>query len=194
MRKVIGICACKRSGKDTMGEMFCELEPFQKVSFATALWEILLATDPWINLAHMEEIKYQDSELCFSRLSTLAEMYTYEELKAKFPEVRRLMQKLGSEGVRTHIGPTTWADIIRNQVLGSPETNFVICDIRYDNESKLVHDLGGYVIKIERETGAPTDSHPSENIQRVHADTTFHNDGTLADMKDFCARVLQEWY
>jgi len=61
--------------------------------------------------------------------------------------------------------------------------NLVICDVRYPNEVVNIKDMGGFVIKIERNTGLE-DGHRSENSmdQFKCFDAVFTNDGSIHEL------------
>ncbi len=182
--RVIGIAGKKRSGKDTLGALFESKYLYERISFAGALWKILLAADPWIDT--------DISTGAFYRLSFLNEQFGYEECKTKFPEVRRLMQKLGTEGVREHIGQETWLSIVKNKIIANPDKKFVVCDVRFDNEAWMIQDLGGVVVKLERD-GGESDGHVSEEIERIHHDELYENTGSLRALESFAMELVRRY-
>lgn len=63
----------------------------------------------------------------------------------------------------------------------NPEICVVVSDIRFQNEAQLIRDLGGIVIKINRNT-PNNDKHISEiELQTIAADYTIQNDDTFED-------------
>lgn len=181
-RIIIGVAAKKRAGKDTLCEMLGKYQPFTQVAFADALWKTLLAADPWIDCDGFLP-KYR-------RLTELNEKYGYEKCKTEFPEVRRLMQQLGTDGVREHVGQNTWLNIVEDQIKANPTTNFLVSDLRFDNEAAMVHRLGGWVVKLERGTSS-SDEHISESIAGIHHDVLYVNNSSLNDLDEFAGELIR---
>ncbi len=101
--------------------------------------------------------------------------------------VGRLLQVLGTECFRAHIGPDVWVDYLfmRWEREGRPPV--VIADTRFPNESAAIRRRGGAVILVRREAAKRTDGrstgHASERALDGEApDVTLDNDGTIADL------------
>lgn len=150
---IIGITGLARAGKDTSANVLVKEFGYTRVSFADGVRSMALAIDP----------------LLFGnvRLSSLVRTSGWEEAKT-VPEVRRLLQVIGTEGVRDHIGDDSWVRAAKLKIdatLGP----VVISDVRFPNEAQSVKSWGGYMIRVERfnEDGSPYDNglgteHPSE--------------------------------
>lgn len=180
-RMIIGIAGKKRSGKDTLCDLLEKHHPFQRTAYAQALWDILLVTDPLI----------PDGERgVHYRLSWLNDKFGYEYCKSNFVEVRRLMQRLGTDGVRKHIGQTTWLDIVERKILASPEISFLISDVRFANEARSIKSMGGIVVKLERD-GTGGDDHISETIDGIQEDVFYMNNGDLNDLDSFATELIR---
>lgn len=187
-RQIVGIAGKKRSGKDTLCSMMQAYHPYQQVAFAGALWSILLAADPWIDM--WTEFPTPHNE--YYRLTELNDRFGYEYCKEHFPEVRRLMQDLGTQGVREHIGPTTWLDIVIRKIKASPTTSFIVTDVRFDNEAQAIQELGGIVVKLERDSNN-TDMHVSENIESIKQDVLYRNNSGLDDLDRFAEQLIRRY-
>ena len=61
-----------------------------------------------------------------------------------------------------------------------------ITDVRFPNEVKLIHSLGGKVIRIEREGFGPANNHVSETAVDGMEDINVSNNGAI---DDFCNNV-----
>ena len=142
---IIGLTGRKRSGKSTAARYLVENHGFTELSFAEPLKRMALAVDPRVG-----------PESDPVRLSEAVGVWGWEEAKDRFPEVRRFLQRLGTEGVRDHIGQDTWVnlaelEIIRvirenEQVDQVAESNIVFADVRFENEAALIREWGGVVI------------------------------------------------
>lgn len=180
-QRIIGIAGKKRSGKNSLCNMLKGLHPYTETSFAAALYRCMLAMDPWVEC---------DGYLPrYKRLSELHAKYGYETCKAEFPDVREYMKKLGTEGVRENVGPTTWLDVVVRQIKENPTKDFVVTDLRFRNEGVAIHNLGGIVVKLERSLGHE-DEHSSENdISKIFEDYSYDNSGGLNDLETFARKL-----
>lgn len=185
-RKLIGVAGKKRSGKDTLCVALQKTDTFERLAFATAIWDILLVTDPWVEVP--VPVQFGQG---FQRLSALNKEFGYEYCKANFPDVREYMKKLGSEGGRDCISDTVWLDIVVNKINRHPRTNFIVTDVRFDNEAEAIQRLGGLVVKLDRNTGL-TDSHVSESyIDNMHHDVVYENNGDIKDLQRFAVELVR---
>src|SRR5690606_4847856 len=117
--------------------------------------------------------------------SDLIRAVGYVEAKA-VPEVRRLLQSLGTEAGRNMVGENVWVNIMARKIddhrgAGHP---VVVTGIRFPNEVQMIEELGGQAVWIERPgTQAPTESaaaHASENaVSAADFHSTLLNDSTL---------------
>lgn len=77
---------------------------------------------------------------------------------------RHALQTLGTEWGRLTIGHDIWLNAARHralQVLALGEC-VVFDDVRFDNEARMIHTLGGQVVKVHRPGLAPSSAHASE--------------------------------
>lgn len=88
---------------------------------------------------------------------------------------RQMMQTLGTEWGRSMIHPDFWLMVAKQHL--TSDQDWVISDIRFENEAQFIRDMGGVVIHIERDTDTISqDNHASESGVAVHAeDFTFLN-------------------
>lgn len=180
-QRIIGIAGKKKSGKGTLCTMLQAVHPYQETAFAGALWNCMLAMDPWVECDGFLP-KYR-------RLSELASKYSYELCKAEFPDVREYMKRLGTDGVRRYVGNTTWLDVVVREIKSNPDTDFIVSDLRFRNEGEAIHALGGVVVKLERDTGFE-DDHESENdISRIYEDFVYVNNSGLNDLETFAVNL-----
>lgn len=173
---IIGISGYMRTGKDSVARLLIEQFRYKKLSFADPLRKMALDIDPYISLrgaptavlhvfGYEEDMfgHWNDRECVL--YSKLLEVVGYERAK-EVPDFRRFIQRLGTEGVRGNFGDNAWVDLakktIQNELspnLGGPR--WVLPDVRFPNEAKMVKDLGGVVWRTER-PGFGGGEHPSE--------------------------------
>lgn len=170
---LIGLTGVAGAGKDTAAQTLID-QGWVRVSFADPLREMLLALDPLIT--------YRG---CAVLLSSLIKQYGWDEVKRGNTEVRRLLQRLGTEVGRNLISPNFWTDQAEKKIndLLMAEKNVVITDVRFANEAELIHRYGGKVIKIERSGVDQVRAHSSETLD-FSFDRIVHNDGDIQYLYD----------
>lgn len=147
----------KGSGKDTAASVLIHEYGFTKIAFADAVRELALVIDPWITVKTLYGTDV-------SRLSTLVTNVGWDTLKRSVPEVRRLLQVIGTEGGRMLVGENVWVDILAKRYpdIADEHVRYVIADCRFDNEVEFVRNNGGKLIWINR-PGIVSDGHASES-------------------------------
>lgn len=175
---VIGLGGKLRSGKDAVADHLVAEYGFKKMGMSDALHEAMLAIDPWI----LGGDKY-----VAIRYSALCEEVGYVEAK-KNPEVRRLLQNLGTEVGRNMIGENTWVNIMARKVDDYlyADQPVVVTGIRFPNELTMIHQFAGHVVWIDRpseQADGAVAQHASENgVSGSQFDRVIVNDGTLEDL------------
>ncbi len=173
---VLGIAGKKRSGKNTLGTIMKEKYGYKEFAFADALREIMYATNPWVDDPYNPGVVYRYAELI--------DRHGYEYTKENFPEVRRLLQYMGTEGVRKVIGENTWVDTCLKRV-AAHNGPAVITDCRFLSEEVGLIKYGARIVKIERPSlDDLSETHASEaEVDRIRADWTLRNEGTIQDLE-----------
>jgi dephospho-CoA kinase len=179
---VIGLGGKLRAGKDEIADHLVRHHGYVKIGMSDALHEAMLALDPFV-----EVIREHEPE----RYSEIVRQLGYIEAK-KIPEVRRLLQALGTEVGRKMIGEDTWTNIVRRRIDELEEKGIpvVLTGLRFPNELQLItgkYSPTAWLLWVERPGAeAPstaTAAHSSENSVGAD-DFTFvlHNDGTLEEL------------
>lgn len=151
MKILIGIHGKKRSGKNTAADVFQDNFNFKNYAFADALKEQMYALNP----------DFCDGYEIYS-LKDVIDAEGWESAKEKYPEVRRLLQRYGTEVMRKHFGEDVWVNLlIKKLALEKPE-NVTISDVRFENEVRCIRELGGFLIKIKSNRTNNLDDHASE--------------------------------
>lgn len=172
---VIGLSGYAQTGKDTAALAFGALD-FTRLAFADALRESLYALNPTIKVKGN-----------WTKLQTHVQKVGWEQAK-KLDGVRALLQRMGTEAVRNVIAEDAWTNVVRRRIEGAyagfdtqPEpARYVITDVRFPNEAKLIKELGGEVWRIEREGFGPVNGHPSETaLDDWPFDAIVANEGDL---------------
>lgn len=172
--RLIGVTGYKNSGKNAVCNVLRDEFGFVITGFADVLKSMMLAIDPIIHV--------DDDETY--RVSDLVDEYGWDHAKEAFPEIRRLLQKLGTEGGRDHLGPDVWIDAWRRTAGQLLEAGDAVCvsDMRFLNEARAVCDLGGEVWRVLR-PGTAAGEHLSESeLDQIQPKITLFNKGTLEDL------------
>lgn len=173
-RKLVGFVGYARSGKDEAAKALLG-KGWERVSFADPVRAMALAIDPVI---------YESNDgLDAVRLSDVVTQHGWTAAK-KIPEVRRTLQRIGTEAVREIIGPTTWVDLAMKKVDAS-ENSVVITDVRFPEEAKAIRRRGGKLIRITRKGVGPANSHVSDTgIEKLPFAERITNDGTIQQLHE----------
>ena len=182
--ELIALSGYARSGKDEAAKVLVEEFGFTQVAFADKLREMLYALNPIID---------QNQSGCLvweTHLQYIIDKYGWDGYKeTKYgPEIRRLLQRLGTEAGRKTLWDTIWIDAA---FAGIPDdAKVVVSDSRFFNEFDAVIARGGYIWRIDRDGIGPANDHPSET-EAVNYDKFslyLKNNGTLEEYKELIRR------
>lgn len=205
---LIGLGGKLRAGKDAVGDYLEEHHGYHKLGMSDALNEALLAMNPIIYVelenrelpggGYLPGLAITGS-LTYIHYRELHNRVGYVEAK-KNPEVRRLLQMLGTEVGREMIDPDVWVNIAvrKIQALRAQGIPVVITAIRFENELEMIRRLGGTSIWIERpERGAEgrteaIETHASEtSVDSELFEHSILNDGTLDELYNNVGEILK---
>jgi hypothetical protein len=183
---IIGLTGYAQHGKNTVAEVFEDLG-YRPVAFADALREMARRLNPVIPVsAYYAWAPPQDP----MRYADIVDTIGYEAAK-QIPEVRRLLQVLGTECVRDIIGENAWVQALFKNVF--PGERYVITDVRFPNEARAVTQAGGEVWKVTRlgfDNGLGVD-HPSEaHIGKLPYHVEFVNDTTVEALQSWVKKTI----
>lgn len=171
---IIGLHGPAQSGKDTVGDYLVEHHGFVRLAFADPLKEAALALDPLV----------PDGASGFHLpLSRLVDLVGWEEAK-KNTEVRRLLQRLGTEVGRELMSPdptkSVWIALAEAEM--AKHERVVFTDARFADEAEFIRRHEGVVVRLCGRGGLSdaNATHASEvGLDRSLVDAAIHNDGTL---------------
>jgi len=185
---VLGMMGKKRSGKDTFAVRLIEQHGFTKVSLADPLREMLKALDPIVDCGNgygaLESVWLTD---------VLGDEDDWEVAK-ELPEVRRLMQRIGTEAGRNVLGDDIWTNAAQ-RTIRDIDGPVVITDVRFPNEFNLVEEiLDGWTVRITRPSlPVGVDLHPSETaLDDTYPRYEIINDGTVADLHNAADLLVRD--
>lgn len=176
---ILGLCGAAGAGKDTAADHLTANYGYQRRAFAEPMRSALAALDPMVT-AHGNHY----------RLSHILEHLGWDTAKREIPDVRRLLQRFGTEVGRNQWGDDFWVQRATHDLTG--DEAIVFTDVRFANEAAAVHRLGGRLVRLERPGAGLTGdqaAHPSEVID-FDIDLTITNDGTVDDLHRLLDRTL----
>lgn len=200
--KIIGVMGRKHSGKDAVAQAIIEVDKYkwERVAFADPMKEMAVAMDVVIEVLGRREQQLfcgdfeHDHTPTYFRLAAFVKHHGWEKAK-QCDDVRRFLQRLGTEGGRKCIYEDVWVDrTFQFDVIPfvNAGVSVVIPDTRFSNEIEAVQNAGGELWRVERPGLADDgDKHVSEHEWRsVTPDRLILNDGTLADLNDRVREIL----
>ena len=169
---LIGISGKKRSGKDTVGAMVVEW--LNEHGFDAA------------QVAFADQLKDEVAE------ATGVNRRMQEMDKERW---RPILQWWGVEFRRHYFGQDYWVSKMTQKLLAMDEDLAVVTDVRFRDEADFIRDSGGFVVRVERETGLQ-DGHSSETDLDGYSEfqATLSNDGTLDDLEEKVYRFMSQMH
>lgn len=102
---------------------------------------------------------------------------------------RKILQWWGTE-YRRYQSETYWTDKVITEITTSPG-KWAITDVRFDNEEVVIHDLGGYLVVVERDGLLAVSSHASEEFwRRATPDFRVKNNDSFLMLRYMTAKML----
>lgn len=192
-RVVIGVMGVKGSGKDTAAKFLIDELDYKRVAFADALYqeaadafgvsvEFLGKRDtkeidlPELALANCKDTFFVQ---CMAVTQGTPRGNITPEFLAAPRSPRLILQLWGTEYRRRGVPgvcvgkDSYWLDRVAAAIAVSPETSFVITDVRFLNEMRFVSDLGGSVVRVRRQELEAREAHErAVNGCAAHASET----------------------
>lgn len=182
--EIIVLSGFARAGKDEAAAVLVNEFGFTQVAFADKLRDMLYALNPAV--PHDINIRRNDFDKPLRYVQDVIDEYGWNGYKETpyGPEIRRLLQRLGTEAGRQTLWDTIWIDAALAGL--SENAKIVVSDGRFFNEFDAVRARGGVVWRIERPGVGPQSNHPSEMeaIDYPHFSARLNNDGTLKDWRN----------
>jgi hypothetical protein len=166
---IIGLSGYARSGKDTVAGMLIGLHKYDNRSFADPMREALRVLNPLV----------KDGGY---RLRLAVDDYGWDSAKTAFPEIRRLLQVVGTEVGREMFGEDFWIKQALSDV--NIEDKVVFTDVRFPNEALAIKNMYGEVWRISRPGVVALNDHASENsLDDWDFDHYIFNDSDMENLK-----------
>lgn len=217
MQQVVGLVGLRGSGKDTAAQFLVE-KGWQRLAFADALYiEVANAFGVAVEFLQCRETKETPlPELALVNCTDMIYVgvflaYENERLSAEGADIpliskltlerspREILQVWGTEYRRKHYADSYWRDQVYQIIRAQPDVNFVVTDVRFPDEAKLVEEtLGGQLGRIVRPGLAGADDkalqHSSEVAMRDYPiETVFQNEEGDEGLARFRQAVLNAY-
>ncbi len=186
MTKYVGICGLARHGKDTIANVLVEEFGFTKLAFADRLKQIALAIDPFVRTGGDENFKY---------LSQVVNDLGWERAKS-IEDVRRILQRIGTEAGRQLISDSLWVDLLEKEA--SKHDLVVVPDVRFPNEAQKLLELKAIMIHVTnpniQHNGVGT-QHASEQFSeqlKAHCHYLILNEGSISELHSKIRSIVKE--
>lgn len=169
MQQVVGLVGLRGSGKDTAAVVLLE-QGWRRLAFADALYleaaeafgvtvEFLQNRDtketplPELSLLRCKDETYVGAFLGYETERLAAEGADVPQLtmlmQSRSP--REILQVWGTEYRRKLYDDNYWRDQVEQVIRANPDTNFVVTDVRFPDEARLIEEtLGGRLGRIRR--------------------------------------------
>ena len=170
MSMLIGFTGPPGWGKDTAADHLVKAHGFVRVAFADTIRQVALTIDPYVH---------------FFRLSDVINLIGWDRAKRQ-PEVRRLLQVIGTEAGRDVHGIDVWVDRTFDAISAlAHDQPVVITDVRFDNEARRLRTFGGRLVRVRRQTDNHDAvlGHRSETESaKLNSDHYLPNDGSITEL------------
>ena len=195
---IIGICGLIGSGKGTVADILVENHNFEKLSFADKLKDGVASVFAWDR-----DMLEGDTDRSRIWREKEDEFWTNEVGTPVTP--RLVLQLFGTDCMRNGFFDGIWVSLVKQKILENPDKNWVIPDVRFPNEVKMIQSVQGQVWQVRRgelpswflekrdNSIEPKDVHASEWAW-IDKDESFEqiiqNDGSLEDLLKKLEKML----
>jgi len=187
---IVGICGLIGSGKDTIADQLVQNYSFKKLSFADKLKDSVASMFDW-------DRELLDGKTKESRDWREQEDKFWSKEMGQSITPRFVLQKFGTECMREGFYDGIWVSLTKKKILDNPAVKWVIPDVRFENEAKMIKEIGGEVWWVKRgqlpmwfrmyqDIGqTPKDIHPSEWAwANVSFNKVFENNSTIDALRN----------
>ena len=180
-RIIIGFCGAKGSGKDTGYKLLTELYPdlkFNLIAFADPIKNTIcdifgLTIDQLNTIKRIDSIGIID--------------YAYDKTYGQLTG-RDLVRKIGM--LMRNYDDQQFNRYVQEAIRSNPQSNYVVTDVRFNNEIAAVKTIGGYIIRVDRDS-CKYDNHVTET-KVENPDFIIDNNKDLQHYKDQLKNIVDQ--
>ena len=173
---LIGITGKKGSGKSTIAQYLCDTSGFEEYSIAKPLKDIARV------IGFTESELYSNKNTPNPLLGICArefmQLFGTEIVRDIFP---KFFPQMGSE--------VLWVQLLRNH-LTKTDNDVVVSDVRFPDEARVIQELGGVLVRVERNTVQDDYSSHSSETQPLPHDHILYNNSSLDELYAAVRRSL----
>ena len=129
---IIGLCGAQGSGKDTVANILVSKHGFVRISFASALKDVISILFSWPR----EMLEGDTAESRAWREAPDAEWSLKTGIADFSP--RKALQYVGTDLIRNRVYADIWVDIVKNRIRSNPDAKIVVSDCRFINEVEML--------------------------------------------------------
>lgn len=149
MAPVIALHGPAGAGKNEFANGLLKSPLVKTFAFADKLKQFAYAANPYVEVWEPGGPKYY-------RLQDVVASLGWEEAK-KIPDVRRFIQRVGTEAGQNVIDKLVWANLVRDQIyfhlLHNPNAVCVITDLRFPHELSVLNSMAGIDLSVVKIIG-----------------------------------------
>jgi hypothetical protein len=193
--EILGLSGFARVGKDEVANILVSEYGFTRVAFADKLRDFLYALNPIVSFEGwvVKGTPVTPAKETYVTVQNVIDRFGWGGYKETEygDEIRRLLQRLGTEAGRQTMWDSIWIDA----AFANLDTDkIVVTDARFYNELDAIRERGGKIWRVERPGVGPLNDHASENEATNYPNfaATIMNNGTLDDLKLKVARIYGE--
>lgn len=175
MTRYIGLAGFAGSGKNAVGKIL-EGFDYHQIAFADAVRDCIYRLAPRLT-------EYID----------VADFVDHDgwDVAKKNPEVRRLLQVMGTEVGRNMFGQDAWINATAGKM--NVDNKYVFTDVRFENEAQWIKLIGGKLWYVDRPGVQAVNNHISEHaLAGYNFDAIIRNEGSLEDLKITVSEVYDD--
>lgn len=204
MITIVGLVGETETGKDSIADIAIQEFGARRIAFADPIRNCALAIDPIIPIVLVDDEGNAEDKVQLVRLSDVVTRIGWREAK-KLPEVRRLLQRIGTEMGREIIHEDLWINlglkllVAYNNGSGGELERFVITDVRFQNEADKIREFADLIngqahfVRVTRPGHGVVNDHDSESSYDQIEPVNFgiDNDGSLEELSVKTRSVLE---
>lgn len=188
--EIIGLSGYARSGKDEAANILVSEYGFVRVAFADKLRDVLYALNPLVTVKAFSAWGGKNVVTTPVYVQDVIDVYTWNNYKESEygSEMRRLLQRLGTEAGRQTLWDSIWIDAAFANM--DDDSKVVVTDARFPNEAEAVRERGGSLWRVNRVGVGPAMDkdghiHTSETSLDLYTfDEVLFNDCELETYKE----------
>jgi hypothetical protein len=129
---IIGLCGAQGSGKDTVANILVSKHGFIRISFASALKDVISILFSWPR----EMLEGDAAKSRAWREAPDAEWSLKTGIADFSPQ--KALQYVGTDLIRNQVYADIWVDIVKNRIRSNPDAKIVVSDCRFINEAQML--------------------------------------------------------